>query len=479
MKKLISRILAFVLALSLLGCGKVPAPEVIPTEPAQTEAPQITEAPTQAAETVPSTGFRLFETVFLPIARGEVDPDINVISARLDRLGYEWPMFGGIITIQDPERPGSWLDIAFGDGGALSYIKYIDFAQRGVLALFTSGAVRYYTHVNEAANDGWLGDAVEVAAPDDLTGYLVNGEDPAPTVGFTLFETVFLPFARGEIGPYEASFCGALGERGLSWTIGEGILTVTDRENPGSCLSASFSTDGSASATLLYTYMLDAHRYDITKDLKRLARVEVRDGQYRFYIGGTFWDDGSQVETVQEMIDYMMVEGFRPDETPQGDYMAKMAAVLRGEEDFLSNDLANPEYGCMNMTIDEYCAAFSAPTAVTKIAAADMDGDGFDEMLLWLQVNGAVDHGTLVLHYTDRAVYGQCFVYRQMFEIKTDGTFAVSGGGTSGTGRLDIGEYDPFAPCLWEVIPVATEADQDAKEGVKWVDFENWQELFR
>lgn len=116
----------------------------------------------------------------------------------------------------------------------------------------------------------------------------------------------------------------------------------------------------------------------------------------------------------------------------------KFIGILRENGRFYSND-----YGT-DLSIREYCERFGADSEieleVPKFAVVDMDGDGAKEIVLWLRVHGtegASDYGTMVLRYQDGTVYGDTFSYRQLSELKVDGTFHWSGSASyNGTGVL-------------------------------------------
>lgn len=149
-----------------------------------------------------------------------------------------------------------------------------------------------------------------------------------------------------------------------------------------------------------------------------------------------------------------------------------LISVLSGEETFFSHS-----YG-RNLTIDEYCAAFGEESGVTvkitKYAAADMDQDAVPEIILWITVNEYSDYGTVVLRYQNDNVEEYTFSYRQLFELKQDGTFSVSGS-----------EYD--GPCSltfdgdgWHYVEISDQ-QQDAKEGVVWYSYpsDGYLDLFK
>lgn len=341
MKNILTVLLCAVLALTLCACADAEAPQAVASAAQQTEPAQTT-APTEAGEP-----WTLFETVFMPIANGEVPPEMDDITAFLDELGYGWPMFEGMLTVEDPERPGSYLSAAFGEGGHLSQISY-------------HYVIREGQHIDE-----FVQRAVMIRYPYGIAQYLTN----------------------------------------VDWL-----------------------------------------------------------------------ENGTEVGSPQELADYMMFAGLRPEETPEGHYRMKMTGVLEDTEELLSNDLRNPEYQSANLTLSQYAGAYSdqigQSIAFTKAAAVDMDGDGFQEVVLWITRNEASDDGVLVLRYRQSRVYGQMFSYRQLFQLKTDGTFWCSGGeGSDGAARLVFDDMN------WHPEPVSSEGFED-KENVRWVDFENYPELF-
>lgn len=153
----------------------------------------------------------------------------------------------------------------------------------------------------------------------------------------------------------------------------------------------------------------------------------------------------------------------------------KFAAILSGEDVFFNRDQAE------GMTIKQYCDSFGAVSevdvSITKYATADLDADGVPELLLWITINETNDYGVLVLQY-DRGVTGYEFAYRQMADIKTDGTFHYSCGASNhGVARLK------FADSGWEYVIIGGLEEVDSvtsffwngeivSEDVFWVCFE-------
>jgi hypothetical protein len=163
----------------------------------------------------------------------------------------------------------------------------------------------------------------------------------------------------------------------------------------------------------------------------------------------------------------------------------KFKSILSGESGFFDRDLAE------GVTIKQYCESFAevseANVSITKYTTADLDADGIPELLLWITINDTNDYGVLVLRY-DGEVTGYTFAYRQMADIKTDGTFHYSGGASNhGTARVKfadsgweyviiggVEERDSVTSFFWNGEPVAEDVfwvcfeTQSQKENVEW-----------
>lgn len=113
-------------------------------------------------------------------------------------------------------------------------------------------------------------------------------------------------------------------------------------------------------------------------------------------------------------------------------------AVLLNNGDFISTDMQNKKINLTNIkevvTDDE-----SVTVAATKFAVMDLDNDGQNEIILWIQINSISDYGFEILRYQEGAVYGYTLQYREFMDLKTDGTFIFSDGAAdSGIGKLSF-----------------------------------------
>lgn len=101
-------------------------------------------------------------------------------------------------------------------------------------------------------------------------------------------------------------------------------------------------------------------------------------------------------------------------------------SVLNNEKRFI----VDQQGASSEILLDEYCFPYSfTPIIFTNVefAVVDMDGDGEIEVVL----TGAYGD-ILVLHNEDGTVYGFSFIFRNMYYIKTDGTFSWNDMGLNG-----------------------------------------------
>lgn len=117
-------------------------------------------------------------------------------------------------------------------------------------------------------------------------------------------------------------------------------------------------------------------------------------------------------------------------------------SILLGKSSFICTDLANK-----SLNISEIGQAVtdddSVTVSATKFAIIDIDGDGEDEIILWLQINGISDYGFEILHYQNGEIYGYTLPYRAFMNLKTDGTFLFSSGAADfGIGKMFFSETE-------------------------------------
>lgn len=118
----------------------------------------------------------------------------------------------------------------------------------------------------------------------------------------------------------------------------------------------------------------------------------------------------------------------------------KFKAILLENDNFVCADWQNREVnlaGIKAVVTDEE----DITVRVDKFTVVDLDGDGENEVVLWILVNEVSDYGFEILHYQEGTVYGNTLSYRSFYDLKADGTFWWSGGAAnSGVGRLTFAE---------------------------------------
>ena len=117
----------------------------------------------------------------------------------------------------------------------------------------------------------------------------------------------------------------------------------------------------------------------------------------------------------------------------------------------------------------EYCSKESArlefEVTITRYAFVDMDGDGIREAVVDFRFGENSQVMCMVLKWDSirENVFGMGFYYRQMYQIKEDGSFAYSGGG----------DNDGWAKLRWENNTWVKEnvEDSDQKADVQWYSY--------
>ena len=130
------------------------------------------------------------------------------------------------------------------------------------------------------------------------------------------------------------------------------------------------------------------------------------------------------------------------------------------------------------MTLDEYAAEYGV--TVARYAALDLDGDGAEELALWLTLAANEYYGFLILHAGQDAVHGHMLNYRQFTDLKADGTFSYSAGvADHGVARLAFadGAYDAYtlSRLAWSESDGAQNVSRYiASEAVTQADFDEY-----
>lgn len=125
--------------------------------------------------------------------------------------------------------------------------------------------------------------------------------------------------------------------------------------------------------------------------------------------------------------------------------------------------------GDESVTLSEYCDNESTrlgfEVSVIRYAFVDMDGDGIQEAVVDFRFgeNSQVMCMVLKRDSNSEIVYGTEFYYRQMNQIKEDGSFAYSGGG----------DNDGWAKLRWNHSSWVMEIidNSEHKADVQWYSY--------
>jgi len=219
------------------------------------------------------------------------------------------------------------------------------------------------------------------------------------------------------------------------------------------------------------------------------AIVELRDSENLKYLSITLvWENGQW-----KVSDY----GLNNQSNTAQENAALLSHILSGNSAFTDSQ------GTI-MSISDYCQYFSerSQVAVTipEFCIVDLEQDHIPEVILRIYT-GASDYGVLVLHREeDGSIRGYEFSYRQMYEIKADGTFVWSNSASnSGTATIDFAqgqtkysyqfwseERDGQVRCMQNGSKITREEfdalwdAQSSKPAPQWVAYpaENYEMLF-
>ena len=122
-----------------------------------------------------------------------------------------------------------------------------------------------------------------------------------------------------------------------------------------------------------------------------------------------------------------------------------------------------------SMTLEEYCIGESErmgfEVLITQYTFVDMDNDGIQEAVVDFRFGENSQVMCMVLKWdsSNETVSGTEFYYRQMSQIKEDGSFAYSGGG----------DNDGWAKLRWENNAWVKESVEDSshKTNIQWYSY--------
>ena len=150
-------------------------------------------------------------------------------------------------------------------------------------------------------------------------------------------------------------------------------------------------------------------------------------------------------------------------ETQSSDAEDSLLQILHNQAQFFS--ASNEE----SMTLEEYCASESErmdfTVSVFQYTFVDMDHDGTQEAVVDFRFGENSQVMCMILKWdnSSETVSGTEFYYREMSQIKEDGTFAYSG----------EGEHDGWARLRWDNNEwvIETVEDGSQKSDVQWYSY--------
>ncbi len=179
----------------------------------------------------------------------------------------------------------------------------------------------------------------------------------------------------------------------------------------------------------------------------------------------------SEVKTVQENHVRVEVKQLLP-------VSQETTAIIKAEaEERLQSALENQFPLCSlsvgeEILLKDYCSMESdrmqVPVEVTRYAWIDLDEDGILEGVVDFRFGENEQVMCLVLKYENGTIYATEFYYRQMYQLKSDGTFAYSGeGSNNGWARLR------WENMSWVTEPVSDEENCESKPDAPWQTYES------
>lgn len=162
--------------------------------------------------------------------------------------------------------------------------------------------------------------------------------------------------------------------------------------------------------------------------------------------------------------------GSEQDDTISSGMEERYKAILLGDGDFVNIDRSNQAIRLSLENIKEVVSDEDWVTAkVTKFTIIDLDGNGENEIVLWIQANEKTDYGFEILYFQDQEVYGFTLPYRGFMHLKTDGTFYSSGGmDNRGIRKLRFSERG------YTIEYVSDGESQEEKADVEWYDLTSY-----
>lgn len=115
------------------------------------------------------------------------------------------------------------------------------------------------------------------------------------TPDYALFDTVYLPIARGEVKTDWESLQSFITEQGYACSMGEGNFSVTDPKNPDSLLYGDLTTENGIIEAANVSYQL------VLGDASRTVRTQLTENRVEHLVNVSFFREGVPVGSLEEL----------------------------------------------------------------------------------------------------------------------------------------------------------------------------------
>lgn len=301
-------VLLVVVSMLLTGCASekntADSRETIVPEINATQAPVETEAEAESCSA-------LFETVFVPTAEGRIGTGLEEFKAAATEAGFSCFEEAGVVMALDREKPEEYIrgEPTCQDGhfeiAKLVYGIEKGEAYRNVQVKLDTDEPEYYTGTTlyqEGTRVDSLGQIREYLTAEELPGDNTAELKANAGANLALFEDIFLQIADGSRGNDWENLQSILTEHGYLYYESEGQFSVEDPENPGSYLYGTLTTTND-----YWEFAELGYRLVLPEEVRTVEVAYYTNGRWdpQYYVAATFPENGTPVESLEEMRDYI------------------------------------------------------------------------------------------------------------------------------------------------------------------------------
>lgn len=191
--------------------------------------------------------------------------------------------------------------------------------------------------------------------------------------------------------------------------------------------------------------------------------------------------DGTGLQVTEIISDEQRKEtANKRNENMQSETEERYKAILYGKEDIARIDYRGSDKSLNIENIKKVVSDEEWITAeVTKFTIIDLDGNGEDELVLWIQIEPSGDHAFEILFFEEE-VYGFTLPARGLMNLKTDGTFETAGGINESEDCYGTGRIRQLSKSGYTIEDASDSGSQASKTDVGWYDLtpENVELIF-